>query len=69
MDSFLVNASMARLYWSLEKLDRKLMRGEVSTNEALEMLRRMAFDPDYELAWSKIERDVESRTGRVGVRL
>jgi len=69
IDSLLVNASMAKLYWTLEELGRKLRRGEVSVDEALEVLRKTAFDPEYELVWSKIERDAEARAGRVGVRL
>jgi len=69
IDSLLVNSSMARLYWRLERLGRKLMRGEVSVDDAVEMLREIAFDPEYEPAWSRIERDAEARAGRVGVRL
>jgi hypothetical protein len=68
-DSLIVNASMARLYRALEGLGRMLMRGEVSVDDAVEVLREIAFDPGYEPAWSKIERDAGARAGRVGVRL
>jgi len=59
-DSLFVNASMAKLYRTLERLGRMLRRGQVSVDDAVEMLRKIAFDPDYEPAWSKIERDVQS---------
>lgn len=68
-DSLVVNASMARLYRALERLGRMLMRGEGSVGDAVEVLREIAFDPGYEPAWSKIERDAGARAGRVGVRL
>ncbi|MCC5998786.1 MAG: hypothetical protein LM573_06890 [Thermofilum sp.] len=68
-DSLVVNASMARLHRTLERLGRSLMRGEVSVDDSMEMLREIAFDPGYEPAWSKIERDAGTRAGRVGVRL
>lgn len=68
-DSIVVNASMARLYRALERLGRMLMSGEVSVDDSMEMLREIAFDPGYEPAWSKIERDAGARAGRVGVRL
>jgi hypothetical protein len=69
INSLLVNSSMAKLYWTLERLGRRLRRGEITVDDAVEMLRKIAFDPSYELAWSRIERDLEARAGRVGVRL
>jgi hypothetical protein len=61
IDSLLVNSSMAKLYWTLEKLGRRLMRGEITVDDAVEMLRKIAFDPSYELAWSRIERDIQPK--------
>ena len=67
-----VNASLAALEKALKELGERIMRKEVSIEEAMAELERIAFAEEFELAWNfieeKVEREAEKKR-RLGLRL
>jgi cobalamin biosynthesis protein CbiD len=72
MSSVETNASLAALEKALKELGEKIMRKEITIEEAMLELERIAFAEEFEAAWSFIEERVEkevARARRLGLRL
>jgi len=72
VDSVEVNASLALLYQVLSELGQKIQRKEISIEEAMAELERIALSDEFEAAWGfieeKVEKEVEKRR-KLGLRL